>query len=59
MTSHARFVVTHLKDEEVLQRLHVLVGNSHELQADLLANLVEVDARRLYRQAACAGLDPA
>jgi hypothetical protein len=56
MTAPARYVVTHLEDEQLLERLRAIVGSSREIQAELLAHLAEVDARRLYRQAACASL---
>ncbi len=41
-----------LPDDELLRRLAELVGRSRHLDADVVAHIAEVDARRLYAQEA-------
>ena len=56
MTAPNPYSLTHLDDAALLARLHDLVAQEQQHTAALLAHLAEVDARRLYRQAACASL---
>lgn len=56
MTAPNPYSLTHLDDAALLTRLHDLVAQEQRHSATLLAHLAEVDARRLYRQAACASL---
>jgi len=45
-----------LSDHDLLSRLHHLVRDHNRVLAELLATLGEVDARKLYRQAACSSM---
>lgn len=45
-----------LDDTALLARLHALVGHERALTAELLANLAEVDTRRLYLGEGCASM---
>ena len=48
--------LANLSNEELLSRLHALVGQRHVLLARLLAYLGEVEERRLDLQSACSSL---
>lgn len=48
----SRFVLRHLTDRELLRNLAGLAARSRATLAEMLAHLAEVDARRLYREAA-------
>ena len=41
-----------LSDDKLLRRLSELLSRSRRVEADLVAHLAEVDARRLYARAA-------
>jgi hypothetical protein len=45
-----------LSHDQLLTELHDLVGRNHELEAELIAYLAEVDARRLYLDQACPSM---
>ena len=38
----------HLNDDDLMRRLHGLARKSHEVTAELLAHMAEVDRRKLY-----------
>ena len=45
-----------LSDDELLRRLSDLVGQSRRIEADVVADIGEVDTRRLYARAACSSM---
>jgi hypothetical protein len=45
-----------LSDDALLAHVADLVGRSRRVEAELIAHLAEVDARRLYRREACASM---
>ncbi len=45
-----------LTDHQLLKRLHDLTRRDQALEAELIANLGEVDARRLYLEQACPSM---
>jgi len=45
-----------MSDQEVVERLHSLLGEERRLTAAVLAHLGEVEARRLYLPAACSSM---
>ena len=52
---HARQLRS-LSDDDLLRRLADLVGRSRRVEADLVAHVAEVDARRLYRREAASSM---
>lgn len=54
MSIHAR--VASLSDDELLRRLSDLVHQSRRVEADLVAHIAEVDARRLYAREATSSM---
>src|SRR5262245_39953349 len=52
----SRYVLTALSNEALLDRLKTIVAKNNDLTAVLLAHLAEVDARKLYLEAACSSL---
>lgn len=52
----AKFRVQELSDDELLSGLRGLVAKSNRVTAEVLAHLGEVDARKLYLDAACSSL---
>jgi HNH endonuclease len=45
-----------LRDEELLHRLSLLVGQSRGVEADVVAHIGEVELRRLYAREACSSM---
>jgi hypothetical protein len=45
-----------LSDDELLRRLSELLSASRRVEADLVAHIAEVDARRLYARKACSSM---
>ena len=45
-----------LSHDRLLTRLHDLIQRDHSLEAELIAHLGEVDARRLYLEKACPSM---
>src|SRR5262245_14887717 len=45
-----------LSDDELLARLEERLGRSRRVEAELVALIAEVDARRLYARAACSSM---
>jgi len=56
MTSPTTADLSQLAPADLLARLTALVAHSHELTATMLAHIAEVDARRLYLDAACPSM---
>src|SRR5688500_8718677 len=50
------FVLDHLSDETLIADLAALVASERQTTAALLAHLAEVEARDLYRPAACSSM---
>ncbi|MEE9279748.1 MAG: hypothetical protein V3V67_06200, partial [Myxococcota bacterium] len=48
--------VKNVSDRELLRRLNELVGQERHGEADLLAHLGEVEARRLYLEEGCSSM---
>ena len=45
-----------LSHDQLLTQLHDLIRRDHSLEAELIAHLGEVDARRLYLEQACSSM---
>jgi hypothetical protein len=45
-----------LSDDELLQRLSRILGQSRRIESDLVAHIGEVDHRRLYAREACSSV---
>ncbi|MBW2292886.1 MAG: hypothetical protein JRG94_11330 [Deltaproteobacteria bacterium] len=45
-----------LSDDQLMERLYELIQRDHELEAELISHLGEVDARRLYLGQACPSM---
>ncbi len=54
MTS--KFNVKHLTNQELVDGLKELVGKNNQLTAEIVAHIAEVDARKLYLDAACSSM---
>jgi hypothetical protein len=48
--------LTSLSDQELMKRLHALADTSRRVEADLVAHIGEVDARRLWAHAAVSSM---
>jgi len=48
--------LTGLAHDQLLTQLHDLIERDHTLEAELIAHLAEVDARRLYLERACPSM---
>jgi 5-methylcytosine-specific restriction endonuclease McrA len=55
MTNPAE-VLSSVSDEDLLRRLGKMVRDSRRIEADLVAHVAEVDARRLYASEACPSM---
>jgi hypothetical protein len=49
-------VVSHLSNDELVGRLRSLTSRSHEITAEILVHLAEVESRQLYLEAACGSM---
>jgi len=56
MTSQNRSLFANVSDDELLCELKRIVGKGQQLEAELLVQLAEVDARRLYLREACSSM---
>ena len=45
-----------IPDDELLRRLSALLGDSRRVEADVVAHIAEVDARRLYAREAAPSM---
>ncbi len=51
-----KHTLTSLSDEELIRRLRELLGQSRRVEADLVAHIEEMDARRLYAREAAPSM---
>ncbi len=51
-----KHMLTSLSDEELVRRLRELLGQSRRVEADLVAHIGEMDARRLYAREAAPSM---
>ena len=56
MTSQILSLFANVSDDELLRDLKRIAGKSQQLEAELLVQLAEVDARKLYLQEACPSM---
>ncbi len=56
MTTSSSLCFADVSDQDLLLDLKRLVSKSRQLEAELLAHLAEVDARKLYLQEACSSM---